>query len=607
MNENDSWLNKSFQDASTDYFFLLNKEYPETPTIKLVGDRYRLSGRQRNVLFRGITSQDNAASRKTKISGAIKGEKLYVDGYNVLFTIMNYTLGKTIFIGNDGILRDSGGDYGKIEDESFFYKAADVLFDFIKNSGVQTVLIYLDESISGSAFHLKELEKKMSGTGIEGKIVPVKFADNELKKVSDGMIATSDSGIIDAAGCKIFDLARNVLEANYQINAHELMGPPKYTKYMQYTKGENMNFADVKDIFPVKKNYLYFNFAADGPLPTTSKAAMIDALEECSEKGLMAVPKQIAVYENMRDELSKLFKSKRENFAFTKNTSEGVLLALLAIDIKEDENYITAEDAFPTTIKMMANNCKGQMRTVKMNAPGPLQDQLLKVIDKKTRAIVLDWVHFFTGKVIPVEAITQLARERNVFTIIDGIQGAGAMKLELGAAGIDFFVTAAHKWLLSPQGAGFIYVADDVWKRIERRSFGWLGYDWRDFSDFDIEPGLREGAAVMEYGTRSYSAAVGFVESLRLFNALGSDAIERHNLELRRLFVEKIAAKGYETILNEKTAPIVPFKNPAEDILSLKKRLEENKVVVSLRNGYIRAGFHLMTDQEEVEKFVDLL
>ncbi len=368
-----------------------------------------------------------------------------------------------------------------------------------------------------------------------------------------------------------------------------------------------MNIADVRYIFPVKKNYLYFNFAADGPLPTTSKAAMIDALEECSEKGLMAVPKQIAVYENLRDELSTLFKSKRENFAFTKNTSEGVLLALLAIDVKEDEIFIAAQDAFPTTIKMMENNCKGQMRMVKMNASEPLQDQLLNVIDNKTRAIVLDWVHFFTGKVIPLEVITQLARERNIFTIIDGIQGAGALKLELDASGIDFFVTGCHKWLLSPQGSGFIYAADHVWKQITRRSFGWLSYDWGDFSDFDMEPQLRDGAAVMEYGTRSYSAAVGLVESLRLFNALGIDAIERHNLELRKFFVEKIMSKGYETIINEKSAPIVPFKSTIMDTISLKKRLEESNVVVSMRNGYIRAGFHLVTDREEVEKFIDLL
>ncbi|HLP57258.1 MAG TPA: DUF434 domain-containing protein, partial [Candidatus Deferrimicrobium sp.] len=214
MNENDSWLNKSFQDASTDYFYLLNKEYPGTPTLKLVGDRYRLTGLQRNILFRGITSQDKADSRKAKITGVIKGKKLYLDGYNVIFTIMNYLLGKTIFTGNDGILRDAGAVYGKIEDETFFYKAAFMLFGFIQKNGFQPIEIYLDGSIPGSASHTKELKQIMSEAGIEGKIVPAKHADSELKIISEGIIATSDSGIIDATGCKIYDLARNVLEAN---------------------------------------------------------------------------------------------------------------------------------------------------------------------------------------------------------------------------------------------------------------------------------------------------------------------------------------------------------------------------------------------------------
>ncbi len=216
------WINDSFQNASNDYFFLLNKEYPETPTLKLVGDRYRLTGLQRSVLFRGITSQEKTASRKAKICSDIKGKKLYVDGYNALFTIMNYLLGKTIFIGNDGILRDAGATYGKIEDEAFFYKAADLLFAFIKDSGVQSIVIFLDSPVSNSASHLEELEKRMTEAGIDGKIVLAQSADGELKKISDGMIATSDSGIIDATGCKIIDLARNALEANYQLNAHEL-------------------------------------------------------------------------------------------------------------------------------------------------------------------------------------------------------------------------------------------------------------------------------------------------------------------------------------------------------------------------------------------------
>ncbi|MDQ1352420.1 MAG: hypothetical protein QG657_2726 [Acidobacteriota bacterium] len=216
------WINEPFHNAANDYSFLLNKKYPENPTLKLVGDRYRLTSLQRTILFRGITSQEKITSRKTKISSNLNGKKVYVDGYNVLFTIMNYLLGKTIFIANDGMLRDAGAGYGTIEDETFFFKAADVLFDFIKKKNIPSTVIYLDGPMPDSASHAKELEKKMTEAGIAGKVILAKPADSELKRVNDGMIATSDSGIIDATGCNIFDLARNALEANYQLNAHEL-------------------------------------------------------------------------------------------------------------------------------------------------------------------------------------------------------------------------------------------------------------------------------------------------------------------------------------------------------------------------------------------------
>jgi len=97
------------------------------------------------------------------------------------------------------------------------------------------------------------------------------------------------------------------------------------------------------------------------------------------------------------------------------------------------------------------------------------------------------------------------------------------------------------------------------------------------------------------------------VETLRLVNGIGIDKIESHNRALKEFFIEKISAKGYEVIQNEKSTSIIAFRSPSEDIVSLKKRLEANHVIVSLRNGYIRAAFHLVTDKEEVEKFIEFL
>lgn len=366
---------------------------------------------------------------------------------------------------------------------------------------------------------------------------------------------------------------------------------------------------DMEKLFPVKRQCLYFNFASDGPLPQTACKAVKEAVEERMNSGTVAVDKQISLFENIRTELAALFNADRENFAFVKNTSEGVLLSLLAMDIKEDENYLVAEDAFPTTVKIMGNHCKGQMRKVKINTPTNICRQVLTTIDHKTRAVVLDWVHYFSGKVIDLTALAEIARQRDIFTVIDGIQGAGALSLDLAQSSLDFFVSGGHKWLLSPQGTGFIYVSPKVWERIERKSFGWLGYDWKDFSDFDINPELRPGAAVMEYGTRSYLAGIGFLESLKIINKKGIKNIEKHNQELREFFKQNISKRGFETIDNHgsRSASIVPFKFPGLDSRTLKERLDKENVKVALRNNCIRAAFHFINDKQEVQKFLDFL
>jgi hypothetical protein len=212
-------LTESFKAALQDYFMLRNKDYPERPTLKLVGDRYRLTGIQRIVLFRGIVPADTARQRETKLitPTGLKGKKLYLDGYNVLFTIMNYILGKPVFIGNDGILRDAG-DYGEIENGSIFYRAIEVLMDFIHTCGIAWLGIYLDRFVPDSAAHGHGVKKKMLRFNIPGEVYLVLSADKELKKKTEGVIGTSDSEIIDVTPCPVVDAARHALEKQFEID-----------------------------------------------------------------------------------------------------------------------------------------------------------------------------------------------------------------------------------------------------------------------------------------------------------------------------------------------------------------------------------------------------
>ncbi|NIM17098.1 MAG: DUF434 domain-containing protein [Candidatus Aminicenantes bacterium] len=216
-------LTESFKAALKDYLFLRNREYPEKPSMKLVGDRYRLTGIQRIVLFRGITSEAKAQQRKAKTTTAadLEGKELYLDGYNVLFTIMNYMLGKAVFIGNDGILRDAG-DYGEIENERIFYKAIEVLMDFIRACAAAWLIIYLDRSVPGSITHKDALQGKMLQLNIQGEVYLVQSADKELERKTGGVIGTSDSEIIDVTSCRVLDTARLALEKQFKTDILDL-------------------------------------------------------------------------------------------------------------------------------------------------------------------------------------------------------------------------------------------------------------------------------------------------------------------------------------------------------------------------------------------------
>ncbi len=228
MNDLD-FTGDAFQNALRDYCYLLDRHYPEKETLKLIGDRYRLTGLQRTLLFRGIASQEKALNRKSRLVSLedLKGKKLYIDGYNVLFSVTNYLLGKAVFIGNDGILRDSGGVYGKIENESVFLRSSRELVNFIAQNHLEGVTIYLDAPVFNSSAHIRQLEKEIQQSGAKAETGLAESVDRRLKQIHDGVIATSDSEIIDETFCPIFDLARCLLLIHSK-SLQELRGSPAH-------------------------------------------------------------------------------------------------------------------------------------------------------------------------------------------------------------------------------------------------------------------------------------------------------------------------------------------------------------------------------------------
>jgi hypothetical protein len=213
---NDELLNnKNFIMGAIDYRYLQDRKYPQKGTLKLVGDRYKLSGDQRTVLYRGISSKESSGERKSRLITGIKNKILIIDGYNVLFTILNYRLGKLVFISTDSILRDAGSLHGRIRNEDIFGECISLLFGYLITRKPSYLDIFLDSPVSHSAKHKDIIDNSLNEYSLVGSCKLVKSPDFEIKQNTSGVICTSDTAIINRTSSRIADLPRAVLEYNF--------------------------------------------------------------------------------------------------------------------------------------------------------------------------------------------------------------------------------------------------------------------------------------------------------------------------------------------------------------------------------------------------------
>jgi hypothetical protein len=215
----DTEFDDAFAAAARDYRMLLDKEYPVDASLKLVGDRYRLSHNGRMMLYRGILSRSASQINLAKlVRVSWEGAELGIDGYNVLFTLTNYLHGHPMFIATDGFLRDVGGAHGRIADHRGFERMAEVVAEMLSQLNLGKVTFFLDAPVSSSGKQAAFLREAFARCSVNAEVRLENGVDHFLACWEGELIATADSAIIARTSAHVFDLARYILER--QFNAH---------------------------------------------------------------------------------------------------------------------------------------------------------------------------------------------------------------------------------------------------------------------------------------------------------------------------------------------------------------------------------------------------
>jgi len=199
--------------AVRDYSWLLGRGYAEASALKLVGDRFLLTQRQRTAVMRCSCSDQALARRRAHQVDreALRGEVLLLDGYNVLTTVEAALAGGIILLARDGCYRDMASMHGTFRIVEETAPALRLTGAFLNELGVRGCVWYLDSPVSNSGRLKGVMARLAQEQGWNWRVELVLSPDPVLSE-TPGIIATADSVVLDRCA-RWFNLGREVVAA----------------------------------------------------------------------------------------------------------------------------------------------------------------------------------------------------------------------------------------------------------------------------------------------------------------------------------------------------------------------------------------------------------
>lgn len=378
-----------------------------------------------------------------------------------------------------------------------------------------------------------------------------------------------------------------------------------------------MSFEIAKEFPWAGREVVYLNAASTGPLPARTVAELERWTQLRAEPWRIALGEQFDTLAKGRKLCAGLIGADADEIALAPNTSTGLNIAAQALPIPPDKVIIGYDGEFPANVypwMTIGRTGGARYEQIRLLPSGlPDWDALPARLDRGDVAVVaISWVSFVSGDRADLATIGAMCRERNIWFVVDAIQGVGTTQLDVHACNIDILSCGAQKWLLSPWGAGFCYVRRELVQKLEPRTVGWLAVKGAEDFSHMLEYSLdyADDARRFEVATIPYQDVAGMVSSLELLHEIGIAAIERkiHSL-LGRLAtgIADIRTLGLVTPADPaRRAGIVSFN--VKDVAKVSARLNDAHVAHSVRGGgVIRLAPHIYNTENDIDRVLALL
>src|ERR1044072_1202742 len=291
---------------------------------------------------------------------------------------------------------------------------------------------------------------------------------------------------------------------------------------------------ELRALFPITERALYFNNAAVSPPPITTIRAVESQLKDVHENGSINFRDWLETKEQARELLAKLLGARPEQVAFVRNTSDALSSVANGLSWRKGDNIVTFSREFPSNIYpwlRVGDNFGVEVRMCEERNGRIDFTELSSLIDHNTRVVAISHVQYASGFRMDLERLGRIALRHDALFVVDVIQALGVVPTNVEAEFIHVAAGAGHKWLLSPEGVGYLYLSDRPRERIQPTLVGWISVPNPD-DYLNFEQGWNKGTLAWETGTGPASLFYGFQASPELLTRFGVQNVANYLEEL---------------------------------------------------------------------------
>lgn len=211
-------------------------------------------------------------------------------------------------------------------------------------------------------------------------------------------------------------------------------------------------------------------------------------------------------------------------------------LAAAAVRMRAPRRVIVAEAGdFPTDLYVLeglAELLEGRLELRIVPGGGASE-----ALDENVALLLLNQVHYKTGRIHDMRALTAQAHAAGALTLWDLSHSAGVLDLRLAEDGADFAVGCGYKYLNGGPGApAFLFAARRHHATMRLPLTGWMGHA----APFDFEDGYRAGPGVRQglCGTPPILSMAALDAALEVFDGLSMTGVRAKSIALTELFLK---------------------------------------------------------------------